>query len=1038
MDIVKLGLRNPAALAVAVMIVLGAGLWSIFTLPVQLFPDIEQPTLGIEASWRSASPQEVESEILEPIEDVMKGLPGVTEMRGFANPGGAFVELEFDAKTDMQQTMLDVISRLNRLPTMPADSDPPRLVMGGGGGGGNANEMLIYYFVQKLPGSAGVLTDHYQYLIEDLIPRIEAIDGVARVDFGGQAEAPQQEVQIIFDPFRMAQFGITIPAVSGLVGRAQDVTGGFVDDGRRIYTVRYKGRFQPDHLGDLVLEWREGRPVKLSDVAEIKVQLGRQWQYAYQNGNEAIGLRIIRREGANVLATLNEVKSFMANVRDTEMPAKGLTNNQSFDPSVYINNAIGLLSGNLVSGILLAVAALWLFLRRTQLTLLIAMTIPISLLSLFAVLSLTGRSINVISLAGLAFAIGMVIDSAIVVLENIVRMRDRGMSPNDASHEGTRRVISALFASTATTVVTFVPIVFMREVEGQIFADLALTIAVGVTISLIVCATVLPVAAAKFMKVTPRMSGEARWVDWMSLKIMDLTSTNKKRAAVIAGLVTLSLGGSWLLFPSMSYLPPVKRDSVDAFLNFPVGTSVDLGREEVAKVIVDRLMPYYNGEKQPKAKNFYVLGWPGGGTIAVRLEDDTRLEEMMGIVRNDILAGFPDMQGFANRGNLFGGLGAEGNVSILLQSSDAEGLSEAAAKGLALLREKLPDVQSWSQPNPEMAQPELAVTPNDRRIAEVGWTRTQVGQTVRALGDGLWLGEHFDGQNRLDIILRSPAWTGPEELEQIPVATPSGAIVPLGDLVDVTRTVGPSNISRVDGKRTITLNLQPGENVALEDVLTTLRTDIEPQLRSFMPADGTVRYGGSADRLDATVSAMGKNFVIALGLLFLLMALLFRSAKDSAMVMISIPLATVGGLAVLDLTNLFTFQPLDLLTMIGFIILLGIVVNNAILLVDETRMCEAEGKGRAEAVHMALRSRIQPIFMGTLTTVAGMAPMIVVPGEGSVIYRGIAAVITGGLAVSTVFTLLLLPALLRMGEKDRAVAEPEPDYGEKVTRMAAE
>ncbi|QJE72128.1 efflux RND transporter permease subunit [Aerophototrophica crusticola] len=217
-----------------------------------------------------------------------------------------------------------------------------------------------------------------------------------------------------------------------------------------------------------------------------------------------------------------------------------------------------------------------------------------------------------------------------------------------------------------------------------------------------------------------------------------------------------------------------------------------------------------------------------------------------------------------------------------------------------------------------------------------------------------------------------------------------------------------------------------------------LRTEIEPQLKAMLPPDGTIRYGGSADRLDATVSAMAKNFILALGLLFLLMALLFRSAKDSAMVMISIPLATVGGLALLDVTNLFTFQPLDLLTMIGFIILLGIVVNNAILLVDETRRCELEGKGRAEAVHIALRSRIQPIFMGTLTTVAGMAPMIVVPGEGSVIYRGIAAVITGGLAVSTVFTLLLLPALLRLGEKPRAEAVPVNQDDPPVRRVAAE
>lgn len=1038
--LVKLGLRNPAALMVAVLLVVAAGIWSAATLPVQLFPEIEQPRIGVSASWRSASPEEVERELLEPIEDVLEGLGGVTQMRGFANPGSAFVDLTFSIDTDMQRTLLDVISRLNRLPTLPVDADPPRITVGGGGpGGANANDTLIFYFVQKLPGTPGTLRDHYAYINDEVIPRIEAIEGVARVDWGaGGGGGPQQEVQILFDPLRMAEYGITIPQVSQLVGRAQDVTGGFVDDGRRIYTVRFKGRFQPEELAGLVLEWRDGRPVRLGDVAEVKVDLARQFDYSFQNGNEAVGLRVIRQQGANVLATLNEVKRVFAEMRDGEMKARGLTNNQSFDPSVYIENAIGLLSGNLISGIVLAVAALWLFLRRTQLTLLVAMTIPISLLSLFAVLALTGRSINVISLAGLAFAVGMVIDSAIVVLENIVRMRDRGLSPDDASAEGTTRVISALFASTATTVVTFVPIVFMKEVEGQIFADLALTIAVGVTVSLIVCATVLPVAAARWMKASPKAeTAEPRWVSWLSLRIMDLTATGRRRIVVVAALVALSVGGTWALFPKLSYLPPVKRDSVDAFLNFPVGTSLDLNREEVAKVVVDRLMPYYRGEKLPKAKNFYVIGFPGGGSIAVRLEDDSQLDAMMKIVREEILVGFPDVQAFANRGNLFGGLGAEGTVSVHLQSADAQGLAEAASRGLQILREAFPGVAVFSDPNPEMAQPELSVTPNDQRIQEVGWTRTQVGSVVRALGDGLFLGEHFDGNQRLDIIMRAPAWSGPEELEAVPVATPSGAIVPLGDLVDVARTVGPSNISRIDGKRTISLNIQPEEGIALEEVMTRLRGEIEPQLKALLPPDGVVRYGGSADRLDATVATMGRNFLFALLLLFLLMALLFRSAKDSALVMVSIPLATVGGVALLQVTNLFTFQPLDLLTMIGFIILLGIVVNNAILLVDETTRCESEGKGRREAVEIALRSRIRPIFMGTLTTVAGMAPMIVVPGEGSVIYRGIAAVIVGGLSVSTVFTLLLLPALLRMGEdRRRGVAANDADPAADMARGA--
>ncbi|HYC03599.1 MAG TPA: efflux RND transporter permease subunit [Azospirillaceae bacterium] len=1014
--LVNLCLRNQLVVFVAALVVVLGGILSIRMLPIQLFPEIEQPRLGIQTSWRAASPQEVESELLEPQEDVLRDLPGLEEMTAFANPGGSFVELTFGYDTDMQKTLMDVISRLNRLPTLPADADPPQIQFGGGGGNPNANDTLIFYFIQKMPGTPGEMKDHIPYIQDEIIPRIRSTPGVAAVEFNSGG-ADEQQVQIRFDPVKAAEYGIGIPTLANLVGRSQDVSGGFVDDGRRIYTVRFKGRFSPDELRELVLEWRDGRPVHLGDIAEIDVDFGRQFGYSFQNGNEAVGLRIMRADGANVLETLTRVKALMEELRDGPLKARGLTNNQSFDPSVYIENAIGLLTGNLISGILLAVGALWLFLRRTQLTLLVAMTIPISLLSLFAVLAITGRSINVISLAGLAFAVGMVIDSAIVVLENIVRHRDEGHGAIEASAQGATRVMAALVASTATTVVTFVPIVFMREVEGQIFADLALTIAVGVTISLIVCATVLPVAAARWMKVAPaKQERQAAWTAWLTTRIMHLTNTARRRAIVIVSLIGVSALGTWAMFPSLSYLPPVKRDSVDAFLNFPVGTSMEANRDEVGRELVNRMMPFYTGERQPKVKNFYVIGWPSGGSIALRLEDESRLDEMMKIAKEELLVGFPDVQAFANRGNLFGGLGAEGNVEVHLQSADAEGLSEAASKGLALLREKMPTVQAFSEPNPEMAQPVLEITPNDRRIMEMGFTRAQIGQIVRAMGDGLWLGEHFDGDSRLDIILKAPTWENLDTLAATPVATPSGAVVPLGELVEIKRTVGPSNIRRIDGKRTITLNVQPQEGLALEDVMVQLRSEIEPQLKAFMPSDGVIKYGGSADRLDATVATMGKNFMIALGLLFLLMALLFRSAKDSFMVMVSIPLATVGGVALLQITNLVTFQPLDLLTMIGFIILLGIVVNNAILLVDETRRLELEGYTRKDAVAASLRTRVRPIFMGTLTTIAGMAPMLLVPGEGSVIYRGIAAVIVGGISVSTIFTLILLPALLRVGE----------------------
>ncbi|MEO1084573.1 MAG: efflux RND transporter permease subunit, partial [Acidobacteriota bacterium] len=321
--------------------------------------------------------------------------------------------------------------------------------------------------------------------------------------------------------------------------------------------------------------------------------------------------------------------------------------------------------------------------------------------------------------------------------------------------------------------------------------------------------------------------------------------------------------------------------------------------------------------------------------------------------------------------------------------------------------------------------PELRLVPRDERLREVGWDRQTIGRVVRALGDGLWLGEHFDGEKRLDVILRGDRWETPEALLATPLTTPAG-VVPLGDLVSMERTVGPNELFRYDRRRSVTLAVAPPDGVSLEQALDAVQA-IEADLTAALPADGTLRYGGSADTLRRAVANLVENFLVALGVLFLLMAALFKSPRDAALVVLALPLATVGGVIALRVINLVTFQPLDLLTMIGFIILLGLVVNNAILLVHQTRAAEREGMGRREAVQEALSLRLRPIFTSTLTSIFGMLPLVVNPGPGSGIYRGLAVAIVGGMMVSTVFTLILLPAFLRLGEDRHPHAQLPPD-----------
>jgi multidrug efflux pump subunit AcrB len=409
----------------------------------------------------------------------------------------------------------------------------------------------------------------------------------------------------------------------------------------------------------------------------------------------------------------------------------------------------------------------------------------------------------------------------------------------------------------------------------------------------------------------------------------------------------------------------------------------------------------------------------------VRPLDPSRIDDLDKLINEKIGTGFPDTALFAAQGNLFGGFGDGRNIDLQLQSSNFEALLPVARRAQDVINEKLPGAQVQAFQGFELAQPELRLTPDDRRISEVGWARGDVGTVVRALGDGAWVGEYFDGERRLDMILRARQWESPEELSSVLVATPSDAVVPLGELVGIESTVGPNNLRRVDGRRTASLNVSPPKGMSLQQAIDVMKRDVEPEIRKVLPPDGTIRYAGNAGNLQAALGNMRDNLTLAFLVLFLVMAALFRSAKDSLFVMLTIPLASFGGVLALWVLRIFTFQTLDMLTMIGFVVLMGLVVNNAILLTDETRAGERAGLSRREAIAVALSTRTRPIVSITLTTLLGMLPMVIVPGPGSALYRGLGTVIVGGIALNAVFTLVLLPALLRLNEKPALVREEE-------------
>jgi multidrug efflux pump subunit AcrB len=1013
------GLKSPAAVAVGVAVSILFGIFALYSLPIQLFPDIDRPQIGIETDWRAETPREVESQLVQPEEEVLQGIPGVQEMDGYANEGGGYIQLTFALGTDMRSTLVDVIGRLNRLPPLPADAQKPFVQLASQQ---DSNATLIYLFMQVKPGNKRDVNSYTSFLKNTVIPRIEGIQGVgsAQINSNGGTD----ELDIVFDPMRAAQLGVQIPKLANLISGSEDVSGGTINVGRRQYGIEFRGRYSVSALKDLVIEWRDGKPIHLGDVADVHVGRSKAQGFAYQDGNPALGINVFRSAGANVLSTVNAVKKEVEAINAGPAKEQGVVFAYSFDPSHFIYQAMGMVTSDLIIGILLAVGVLYFFMREWRGTLIIASVIPICLCAVVVLLNIAGRTLNVVSLAGLAFATGIVLDAVIVAFENILRLRERGMPAHEAAQTGIEQVWGALLASTATNVAIFVPVIFLKDVEGQLFADLSLTIAFAVFVSLITAITVVPVASMLFLKTRPKVADLAGTWRRITDFTMNLTDTPRKRQFWISGLILGSVLGTWLLLPSLQYLPQVKRAAIDGFIQFPVSATVEFADKEIAKPIIERLQPYMLGKKQPKLLNYFVkMDGLGFADMAVRVPNDEDFPELEKIVRKDIIKDIPDSQVFAQMGSLFGGFDEGGGVSINIQSNDADAMRAAARKGFALLTQKFPEGVINTNPTLDYDQPQLKLLPDDRSIAEVGWTRPDVGTIAQALGEGAYVGQRYDGEEQLFLILKSQTLSSPDAVSETPLATPSGGVVSFGHLVSMQKTLSPSGVYRLDRRRTIALNFQPPRGMALQDAMTVIRRDIEPQIRKLLPPDGTVKYGAAADHLDGALWNMGKNFLLAVLILFLIMAALFKSVWDSAIATIALPLGTVGGMAALRLLGLFVFQPLDLLTMIGFIIVLGLVVNNTILLVARTRQAEAEGMSRVDAVRSSLETRLRPIFSSTLTAVFGMLPLVLIPGPGAEIYRGLGAVIVGGILVSHVFTIVLMPALLRLGEKPVALSQ---------------
>jgi len=1014
LTLTRIALGNPVAVIVAGILVVIFGTLSLMRLPIQMTPEIQRPEISIQTPWRASAPNEVESEIIEPQEDVLRSVPGLVRMSSTASFGSGSVQLEFAIGTDMNRALIEVMNRLNQVPRYPVDANEPVISVGGG----SFDKAIAWFAISAKPGNETPVDSYQDFVDEIVMTRLERVPGVSRTGaFGGRTH----EVRITFDPYKAASIGLDLTSISSELGANANISAGSNEVGRRQYTVRFSGKYEVEALGDLVLAWRDGNPVRLNDIARIHLEMIDPSTILHINGKPGIGMMVIPESGVNVLEVMASIQETIADLAANELERAGLEIQQNYDESVYVIASINMVRNNLLLGMSLAIVVLWWFLRKFRATLIVALAIPLCLFAAFIVLNVFGRTLNIISLAGLAFATGMVLDAAIVVLENIFRQREAGRSGDEASERGTMQVWGALLASSATTVAIFMPVVFLEDEAGQLFSDLAIAISAAVIASLIVAVTVLPSAASNWIKGKAIEDLHRNWWRWITDHIMRWTDTRRRRRTLVTVLTTVPLVFVLILTPSADYLPEGKQNFFFGFMMAPPGLGIETAKKEMMGVIDQRLEPYINGENRLQLHNYFVgsaRGW--GSFIGGRAKNPADVDEIVDVFNTEILQGFPDTIAFANRSPIFGGSRGGRQINMDLHADSFESLISAGQTGFNAILEALPGSNVRPLPGLEQAEPELRLIPDDRRIAEVGWNRARMATIIRAMGDGAFMGEYFDGTRRYNVIMRAENWYTPEELAALPVATANGEILTIGELAQVTRTAGPSQIRRVDRRRTLTLQVTPPPGMPLEDAISSINEHVVPQVLEKLPQNASIRMRGTAEALDQALQSMSGSFALAVVILYLLISALFRSFKDSLLVLMTIPMATVGGIISLRLIDVALFasggQKMDLLTMIGFVILLGLVVNNAILLVYRARDAEREGMSRRAAVESAVRLRLRPILMSTMTSIFGMLPLMLMPGSGTELYRGMATVIIGGMLVSGLFTLILLPSLLRANE----------------------
>ena len=1056
MNLIRLSIERPIAIVAMVLMILLFGYVAMQRIPIQMAPDVRQPVIIVKTNWPGAAPQEIEREIINPQEDELKGLEGVKKMESRARRNRGEITLEFGPEINFDRALLLVANRLDRVSGYPEEADEPVLSTSG-----TEDNAIAWFIITKQDGNSRTMTSYGDFLIDVVQERIERIEGVAGVNIYGETE---REMSITISPEALARYGMTVSDVLRRLRAANaSITGGDVEEGKRRYVVRTEGDLNTTQLVEEVVLRSDGESgargvgrVLVRDIAQVSIGYKTAQARLRMLNEPALAFNITREQGANVIKTMAEVRDVVRDLAKGPVARQGLKLEQVYDETDYINASINLVQTNIIYGGVLAIIILMVCLRSWRPTAVVAMSIPVSVVGSFVAMAILGRSLNVISLAGIAFAVGMVVDAAIVVLENIFRLRQEGKSRAEAAYYGAQQVWPAVLVSALTTVMVFIPILIMDLEVGQLFRDIAVAISVSVMLSLLVAVTLIPALSNGLLGGVksensgfrvPLLDDFASWFTRIWTGYARFVVRQKFFAvALVALIVTVAGTISILVMPKLDYLPKGNRNLVFGIVLPPAGYNLDTN-EGIARNVANATKKHWtrgeyrkiNKAEDQKIDRFFYVARLGRMFMAATHVDPQRAGELEAIIEGPARAE-PGVFAFMFQPSLFGrSIGSGRAIDIEIAGPNLETIYGVGREVFFSTRGILPPSEgNRVRPRPALTlgEPEVRITPDRVRLSDNGLTARELGESVDAFNDGIRVAEVTVDGKRIDLTLKGPDLQreSTQSIRSLPVVTSDGRIVPVGNLADVQETTGPTEIQRIDRSRTMTVSVVPNDSIPLEAAAELLEEKIlNPMREKGLPEGVRFRLGGSADKLEATWNHMQLDLLLALIIVFLVMAVLFESFLYPWVVMLTVPVAAAGGLGGLALLNTYVTQSLDMLTMLGFVILIGIVVNNAILLVHQTLFhIREDGMDANSAIETATRNRIRPIFMSTLTSVFGMLPLVVFPGAGSELYRGLGSVVLGGLSLSAVLTMAIVPPMMSITvgvierRKQRKAAGAEP------------